>query len=322
MAADEARDSGAALPSSTIRVRGIARHPVVYGILLAYAAVSTTLMLVHAVGVTSDHALLLILVIAAIVAPARAIVWDFLPFLSVGVMFSDVGTMVERHTEAAHTLAPITIERSMLGGNVAAVWLQDHLRAVAAVIDVPLALVYLSFFAAPIVFGLWVWLRHRDHFALFVAAYVGMMAVGFLVHVIYPETPPWLAARDGVLPYVDRITVTLLDHLGGVGRLYSGADPAPYGAMPALHVAVPSLIAATAIGIHGRRNGRAWLWVLYPMTMAFATLYLGEHYLLDALAGITLGFLSHAVATLVRRRARPARPAADGAPGLSLGRAA
>ena len=321
MAADEARPYAAASPSKT-RVRGIARHPVVYGVLLAYAAVSTTLMLVHAVGVTSDHALLLILVIAAIVAPARAIVWDFLPFLSVGVMFSDVGTMVERNTEAAHTLAPITIERSLLGGNVAAVWLQDHLRAVAAVIDVPLALVYLSFFAAPIVFGLWVWLRHRDHFALFVGAYVGMMAVGFLVHVIYPETPPWLAARDGVLPYVDRITVTLLNHLGAVGRLYSGADPAPYGAMPALHVAVPSLIAATAIGIRGRRPGRAWLWVLYPVTMAFATIYLGEHYLLDALAGMTLGFLSYAVATLVRRRTRLAHPAAGGAPGLSLGRAA
>lgn len=319
MAADAAH--AAVLPSHA-RVRGIARHPVVYGILLAYAAVSTTLMLVRAVGVTSDHALLLILVLAAIVAPARAFVWDFLPFLSVGVMFSDVGTMVEQHTQAAHTLAPILVERSLLFGNVAAVWLQGHLRGVAAFIDVPLAMVYLSFFAAPIVFGIWLWLRHRDHFDFFVGAYVGMMAVGFLVHVIYPETPPWLAARDGVLPYVDRITVTLLNHLGAVGQLYSGADPAPYGAMPALHVAVPSLIAATAIAIRGWRPSRAWLWLLYPLTMAFATLYLGEHYLLDALAGMALGFLSHAVAFRFRRHARRSPSVAGPVSGIDLSPAA
>lgn len=309
-------------PASHARVRGISRHPVVYGVLIAYAVVSTVLMLVHAVGVTSDHSLLIALVLFAVVAPARAFVWDFLPFISVGVMFSDVGTMVERHTQAAHTMAPIIAERAILGGNVAAVWLQEHLRAVAAWLDTPLALVYLTFFAAPMVFGVWLWVRHREQFGRFVAAYVAMMALGFLAHVVYPETPPWLAARDGVLPYVDRITVSLLDHLGGIGRAYAGADPAPYGAMPALHVAVPSLIAATAIGIRGRwRRGVRLLWLLYPMTMAFAVLYLGEHYLLDALAGMALGFLCYTVAALLTPRAGEA-PAELAPTDLHLGHAA
>jgi hypothetical protein len=314
-------DAQAAAPVANRRIRGISRHPVVYGVLLAYAAVATALMLVRAVGVTSDHVLLIALAIAALLAPARAFVWDFLPFLSVGVMFSDVGTMVERNTESAHTAAPILIEHALFGGNVASVWLQSHLSGIASWIDLPLALVYLSFFAAPILFGLWLWTRHREHFGLFVSAYVGMMAVGFLVHVAYPETPPWLAARDGFLPPVDRITVSLLDHLGSIGRLYSGADPAPYGAMPALHVAVPSLIAATIIGTRGWRFGRRWLWLAYPVIMAFATVYLGEHYVLDALAGMTLGFLSYGVARVFAQRVWRSR-AHPGAGGIRLGDAA
>ena len=286
------RAAGASTPT---KLRGIQRHPVLYGVLIAYAVVSTVFMFVHAVGVTSDHALLIVLVLLAILAPARAFVWDFLPFIAVGVMFSDVGTMVEKHTQAAHTMAPIVAERAILGGNVAAVWLQQNVRTVLPWLDVPLAVVYLTFFAAPIVAGIWLWFRHRNHFNLFVTAYIAMMAVGFLIHVVYPETPPWLAARDGLLPSVDRITVSLLDTLGGIGRSYAGADPAPYGAMPALHVAVPSLIAATVIGIRGWRPSRAWWWLLYPATMAFATMYLGEHYLLDTIAGMALGFIAYAV---------------------------
>ncbi len=285
------RATGAPAPT---KLRGIQRHPIVYGVLIAYAVVSTVFMLVHAVGVTSDHALLIVLVLLAIFAPARAFVWDFLPFIAVAVMFSDVGTMVEKHTQAAHTMAPILMERAILGGNVAAVWLQQHVRVAFPWLDVPLAIVYLTFFAAPLVTGIWLWFRHRAHFSRFVTAYIVMMAVGFLIHVIYPETPPWLAARDGLLPSVDRITVSLLNSLGGIGRSYAGADPAPYGAMPALHVAVPSLIAATVIGIRGWRPGRAWWWLLYPATMAFATMYLGEHYLVDTLAGMALGFIAYA----------------------------
>lgn len=277
------------------KLRGIQRHPVVYGVLIAYAVVSTVLMLMHTVGVTSDHALLIALVLLAILAPARAFVWDFLPFLAVAVMFSDVGTMVEKHTQAAHTMAPIFAERAILGGNIAAVWLQQHVRVVFPWLDVPLAVVYITFFAAPLVAGIWLWFRHRDHFSPFVTAYIAMMAMGFLIHVGYPETPPWLAARDGLLPSVDRITVSLLDTLGGIGRSYAGADPAPYGAMPALHVAVPSLIAATVIDVRGWRPSRAWWWLLYPVTMAFATMYLGEHYLLDTIAGMALGFIAYAV---------------------------
>jgi hypothetical protein len=286
-----------------LRVHAVRRQPLVYIVLIAYTCVSTVLMAMHAVGVTAEHAMLIALVLFCLAAPARAFVWDWLPFLGIGVMFADLGTLTAKGVAAAHMLDPIVTERALLGGNVASVWLQDHLRPVAMWLDSPLALVYLTFFAAPVLFGLWIWARHREHFARYVAAYLFLMAAGFLVAVFYPETPPWLASRSGVLPPLDRVTVSLLDNLGPVGRLYGGADPAPYSAMPSLHVAVPALIAVTLIGIGGPRPNRAWLWALYPLAMTFATLYLGEHYLLDGIAGIALGVLSYAA---VRAATRPA----------------
>lgn len=298
---------------------GIRRRPIVYGVITAYAVLSTVLMFLHETGVTAEHALLLTLVVVSLVAPARNFVWDWLPFFGVWVMFDDLGAMIDARAVLPHVSAPIITERSLLGGNVGTVWLQGHLRPVAPWLDIPLAVEYLTFFAAPIVFGLWLWLRHRPRFSVFVSAYIAMMAVGFVIYVLYPETPPWLASREGYLPGVSRVTVGLLDHLG-VGGLYGGADPAPNGAMPSLHVAVPSLIACIAVGIRGWRRWTSWLWFLYPLTMGFATIYLAEHYMLDCLAGMGLGALCFSGtalwwATAARRRTRAV-------PGRLLGRAA
>jgi hypothetical protein len=182
------------------RVRAIRRRPLAYSVLIVYTCLSSILMALHAVGVTAEHAMLIALLVFCLVARARAFVWDWLPFLGVGVMFADLGTLTARGVGAAHFMDPIVIERALLGGNVAGVWLQEHLRTQVEWLDAPLALVYLTFFAAPVVFGLWLWLRHRERFALFVASYLCMMAVGYLVAVFFPETPPWLASRAGVLP--------------------------------------------------------------------------------------------------------------------------
>ncbi len=311
----EAQPAGGATPRHPpARVRAFSRHPLIYAVITLYAGASVGLMAVHAVGVTAEGALLLALVLLSLVAPARAFVWDWLPFIGVAVMFGDLGTMVGKSAQHAHILAPIITERILLGGNVGSVWLQGHLRPAAPWLDVPLGIEYLTFFAAPIAFGLWLWMRRRGWFGVFVNAYISVMVVGFVVYVLYPETPPWLAAQEGLLPHVQRITIGLLNHLGGIGHLYGGADPAPNGAMPSLHVGIPTLISLIAARMRGWRRPASWLWLLYPLTMILATMYLGEHYLLDGMAGFTLGVIGYLGAlTWARRAARrsvsPARTA-------------
>ena len=284
------------------------RRPAVYAVMAVYALASTILMAVHAVGLTAEHALLIVLVLFTAFAPARAFVWDWLPFLFVGVMFTDLGAFLGSIAPKAHASQPVVIEQALFGGQVSVLWLQAHLHVPGTLrwYDVGLAAVYLSHFAAPIVAGLWLWFRHRRYFGAFVAAYMTVMAAGFLVHLTYPQTPPWLAAREGYLPPVERIVVSVLDHLNGFGHLYAGADPEPNGSMPALHMTIPVLITCFVIALSRRRRRLSLLWLLYPLTMGFAVVYLGEHYVLDVLAGSLLGLLAFAVSFTIAQRRTPA----------------
>jgi len=302
--ASAARSVNAAIASPIERrsVHAFRQRPLVYSAMALYAFASIGLMASHQVGITSEHAILLCLVAFAIVGRARPFVWDWLPFLFVAVMFEDLTGVGERLAGAVHTMGPIVFEKTMLGGVVATTWLQQRIGhgLVQHVFATALVAEYLFHFAAPLVAGLWLWLRHREWFATFVSAYVLVMAVGFLVYLVFPEMPPWLAAREGLLPHVQRMVVDTLQQVGGFGHFYAGADPEPNAAMPSLHVAVPMVIACTVVAVRGARRWSSWAWMLYPLSLSFGVLYLGEHYLADAVVGIALGALCFGIARASR----------------------
>jgi hypothetical protein len=279
--------------------------------MLAYAVLSIALMATHAVGITSEHAILICLVVFSIVGRARPFVWDWLPFLFIAVMFEDLTGVGAQIAGAVHTAGPIVFEKTILGGAVATTWLQDRLGhgTFQHIFSTALVAEYLFHFAAPLVAGLWLWWRHREWFSTFVTAYFLVMAIGFIVYLLYPEMPPWLAARDGLLPHVQRMVVDTLQSMGGFGQFYAGADPEPNAAMPSLHVSVPMVIACTIVAVRGARRWTSWVWMLYPLTLSFGVLYLGEHYVADTVVGLVLGAAAFGVAVLARNWG--ARPVAE-----------
>lgn len=286
------------------RVRAFRQRPLVYTAMAAYAVVSIGLMASRQVGLTSEHLILLGLVVFALVGKARPFVWDWLPFLFVGVMFEDLTAVGAKIAGGVHDVAPVLFERSWFGGTIAAAWLQDRISGtVGRVLGLVLAGEYLFHFAAPLVAGLWLWLRHRERFGSFVGAYFIVMGLGFVTYLVYPEMPPWLAAQRGLahLPPVHRTVVEILQGLGGFGRVYAGADPEPNAAMPSLHVSVPMIIACTILGVKGWRRWSSWLWMLYPATVAFGVIYLGEHYVSDMVVGLLLGAVCYVIAEAGRR---------------------
>jgi hypothetical protein len=267
-----------------------------------YAVLSIALMATHQVGVTSEHAILICLVLFSLVGRARPFVWDWLPFLFIAVMFEDLTGVGAQIAGAVHTAGPIVFEKTLLGGAVATTWLQSHLGqgTFIRIMQTVLVAEYLFHFAAPLVAGLWLWWRHREWFSTFVTGYFLVMAVGFIVYLLFPEMPPWLAAREGLLPHVQRMVVDTLQQVGGFGQFYAGADPEPNAAMPSLHVSVPMLIACVVVAVRGARRPTSWLWMLYPLTLSFGVLYLGEHYVADAVVGIALGGAAFGIAVMAR----------------------
>jgi hypothetical protein len=313
-AADRQAARLSVVEAAAVATRSSGALRLVHSAIRVYAVVSIALVATHRVGLTSEHVLLLVLVAAGLVPRLRGLVRDWLPFLFVAVMFEDMGALQPLVAGGVHAAGPAAFERAILGAN-AALWLQAHLGGLSgpAWWQVPLVAEYLAHFLTPLLAGAYLWWRHRSRFGAYVTAYMVVMATGFAIYLVFPEMPPWLAAQHGIIAPVQRDVVAALDHLGPIGHLYSGADPFPDGAMPSLHVAVPTVIALSLLG-HARGRAR-WLWLVYPLTIGFAVVVLGEHYVADVLVGLAVGAAAWSVvevapALAARLRGRRRHPAA------------
>jgi membrane-associated phospholipid phosphatase len=115
--------------------------------------------------------------------------------------------------------------------------------------------------------------------------------VGASFYWLIPTAPPWYAAEaaegadDGQA--VRRMMVEYGEHFwqDGWGPLYSVLGGNPLAAMPSLHFAT-SLMAALLLAEVGPVAGA--LGIAYTATLGFALVYLGEHYVVDLLAGAAL----------------------------------
>jgi membrane-associated phospholipid phosphatase len=208
--------------------------------------------------------------------------------LLIAVVFLALGGLSQRQAMHASSSLLIAGDRA-LTGTVVPVWLQQHLPALLGAPAGVLTAVYLAHYIAPLATALWLWQRHRARFDGFVATYMLAMLVGFAVYLTFPQSPPWYASQHGLLPQVHRSVIEVLQS-AHVGSLYAGADPEPFGALPSLHVTIPALVAGAVIGVHTSRW--RWLWLLYPATVAFAVLLMGEHYLTDTVAGLVVAGLA------------------------------
>ena len=72
--------------------------------------------------------------------------------------------------------------------------------------DVLLTTVYASHFLVALTLAGVLWVRNRDEWVRWLRRYITLLFAGLAIYVAYPMAPPWMAARDGYLPEVHRIT--------------------------------------------------------------------------------------------------------------------
>jgi hypothetical protein len=147
--------------------------------------------------------------------------------------------------------------------------------------------------------------RHPERFPRAAVMTYAVFDIGASVYWLAPTAPPWYAGSTGVegaaaRPPVRRMMVEYgeLFWRDGWGSLYSVFGGNPLAAMPSLHFAT-SVMAALLLAEVGFLPGA--LGFSYATVLGFALVYLGEHYVVDLLAGAAL-------AGAVRRLERPAGP--------------
>ena len=217
---------------------------------------------------------------------------------------------------------PITADRIIGLGELPNLRLQRAFSRPGRVtaLDRALSAVHWAWFFEPHLTLLFVQARHIDRFARAARQMAATYDIGCALYHAVPTAPPWWAAENGFLdPELERLPEEVADEAAqaappqlrrlmidvGEGvferswdRLYDALGGNPWAAMPSLHFAT-SLMAALLLAEIGPVPGA--LGGAYAATLAFALVYLGEHYVTDLLAGA-------AIVALVRRGEPVAEP--------------
>ena len=166
-----------------------------------------------------------------------------------------------------------------------------------------LSVVHWAWFMEPHASLLFIQARYPDRFPRAARQLAATYDIGCALYFAVPTAPPWWSAEEGHLdepvervagevatedaPEVRRIMVDAGEQVWrrAWDPLYEAFNSNPWAARPSLHVAT-SLMAAIHLAEAGRVPG-ALGWG-YAGTLAFALVYLGEHYVTDLLAGTAL----------------------------------
>ena len=149
--------------------------------------------------------------------------------------------------------------------------------------------VHTSYYVAPHLVAVALWWRgvragRPKLFDDYLRATLLVMAFGLLLYVLLPTSPPWLQGTKEDPMSVYRITrASNAGETQDPEQVYTFfTDPNPVAAMPSLHTAFTVLL---AIVLWRRDRRLGLLGVFYALAMGASLIYLGEHYLVDVLAG-------------------------------------
>jgi len=221
----------------------------------------------------------------------------WLPFLAATALFNAmrglIYVLVERDVRPVFVDYAVEADAVLLGVPSVCTWVQAAARTPA--LDLAMVAVHASHFVYFLVVGALVWRARPDAFWQYRRVLLAVMAGGLAGYVAAPTAPPWMAAELGALPPVAHVKAGVYS---AVPALFAAFDTNPVAAMPSLHAAFPVACALLLWRLVSRRAG-ALAWT-YVALVSFASIYLGEHYVVDLVAGGAL-----AVASFVLLRVPP-----------------
>jgi PAP2 superfamily len=270
-------------------------------------------------GLPTDRVVLLGWVVAGLAVQAVVDGWrrllrllaDWLPLAAVLVAYDATRGMADGFGIPVHVADVAAADRWLGAGVLPTVWLQAHVDS--RLWEVVATLVYCSHFVVtPLVLAV-LWSRNRAQWARYVRMVLALSFAGLITYVLYPAAPPWLAAKQGVIEPVERISNAGWAVLGlpkaGALLEQSQAQVNAVAAVPSLHTAfavLTCLFLLPAARYAWQRTGL----VVYAALMPVVLVWSGEHYVVDTL----LGALYAAVVVLLLRRVPRPAPEREPAP--------
>lgn len=236
---------------------------------------------------TPDSIFIITLVVAVLFGRTRQFLVRALPLASLLLLYEIFRGLADDINRTVHFVEMINVDRWMFGGELPTVVLQGWLwNGSLQWYDFFLYFLYTIHFVTPAVLAFLLW-KYRDSlYWHFVWALIGLSFAGFVTYILFPAAPPWMASEMGYFwePF-HRISSDVWGAMGveSVSKLYESMSVNQVAAVPSLHAAYPTLLSLYVVRAWGWR--RFWPIFLYPAAMWFGIVYMGEHYVIDAILG-------------------------------------
>ncbi len=195
------------------------------------------------------------------------------------------------------------LESGLFGGRLPSEYLQTRLFDPGRVdgADIVLSVVDGSFFVSPFVAAGLIWWKRRSLFRQYALATAITFAFGLVGFVLLPTAPPWLSDPDDVT----RITHHVLRDTAGVSL---GGDDGGTVAREGFWFE-PNHLAAVLLVLRSFGRGALAVGAVYAMAMSYSVVYLGEHFVIDAVLGWVVALAGWGIVPrwIAKRRSSMAR---------------
>jgi membrane-associated phospholipid phosphatase len=248
----------------------------------------------------------LIILVGVFLKKTKLLFRDWFVFLAFLYLFDSLRGIIYiltcRFQLPAYALYVLNIEKALFGG-VPSVTLQKLLLHPDPLgnftwLEKTLTVCYGSHFVAFLFVGLLVWLSRPKEFSLYKSSFYLLIFLGELVYALVPTVPPWMVSSQfGLIPPLTRFNATLFNLI--IPDITSGFDMNPIAAMPSLHAGFPILCSLLLWRLY-RWKGTPFY--LYTLSVLFAIVYSGDHYVTDVLAGLALAFACYLLAVKIPKR--------------------
>lgn len=242
---------------------------------------------------TPDTLFIALAILFVVFGQVKAFAVRFLPFMGLLLIYDSFRGLADNLNKSVHFTQMIDADEWLFHGNLPTTWLQQHLwHGHVAWYDFYFYFLYTIHFVAPVALAILIWKKRDELYWPFVVALVGLSFMAFITYIVFPAAPPWMAAEHGLIS-VHHISSEIWAAMGieNFSEVYSKLSPNEVAAVPSLHAAYPTLFMLFLAKLFGWR--RVWWVSLYPLSLWFGVVYLGEHYVFDVLLGILYAVLAY-----------------------------
>lgn len=249
---------------------------------------------------TPDKLLVFAIFTAMLFGQAKEFAKRLVPFVALLLVYESFRGLADHLNNHVNYTFMVNADKFLFFGHLPTVVLQQWWwHGQVQWYDFVFYLAYMMHFVLPLALAVLIWKTREKEYWRFVTTYVLVSFAGFLTYLAFPAAPPWMASQQSIIEPITRVSSQVWSALGihDFPSLYNDISPNPVAAMPSLHAAYALLFALFITKLYKTR-WRYLAWI-HPILIWVGTVYQGEHYAIDAIAGVIYALVAYWAAPYV-----------------------